>query len=86
MSDGRLVLSDFGLAIEVTSNTTMYGGTPSYMPPETAMGGRADQRSDVWQAGAILHEIFFGGRPEWEHTGDRMSMKWPLPPGASPVD
>jgi serine/threonine-protein kinase len=86
MSDGRLVLSDFGLAIEVTSNTTMYGGTPSYMPPETAMGGRADQRSDVWQVGAILHEIFFGGRPEWEHADDRLTMKWPLAPGASPVE
>jgi serine/threonine-protein kinase len=86
MSDGRLVLSDFGLAIEVTSNTTMYGGTPSYMPPETAMGGRADQRSDVWQVGAILHEIFFGDRPEWEHLDDRVSMKWPLPPDASPVE
>jgi tetratricopeptide (TPR) repeat protein len=86
MSDGRLVLSDFGLAIEVTSNTTMYGGTPSYMPPETAMGGRADQRSDVWQLGAVLHEIFFGLRPEWEHAGDRVTMKWPLAPGASPIE
>jgi tetratricopeptide (TPR) repeat protein len=86
MADGRLVLSDFGLAIEVTSNTTMHGGTPSYMPPETAMGGRADQRSDVWQLGAILHELVFGGRPRWERDGDRTVMAWPLPPGASPVE
>ena len=86
MADGRLVLSDFGLAIEATSNTTMHGGTPSYMPPETAMGGRADQRSDVWAAGAILHEMFFGRRPEWRHAGERVTMIWPLPPGASPVE
>ena len=75
MADGRLVLSDFGLAIEVTSNTTMVGGTPSYMPPETAMGGRADQRSDVWQAGAILHEMFFACRPDWEPKGDRVAAR-----------
>jgi tetratricopeptide (TPR) repeat protein len=86
MADGRLVLSDFGLAIEVASTTTMDGGTPSYLPPETAMGARADQRSDVWQLGAILHEIFFGRRPEWDRTDDGMALRWPLRPDATAVE
>ena len=55
MGDGRLVISDFGLAIELTATTTLHGGTPNYMPPETMLGRRADQRSDVWQLGVILH-------------------------------
>jgi serine/threonine protein kinase len=86
MADGRLVLSDFGLAIEVTANTTVHGGTPNYMPPETAMGGRADQRSDVWQLGVILHELIFGRRPDWEHEKDGPMMKWPLSAEAAPVE
>ena len=47
MPDGRLVLTDFGLAIEMTANTTVHGGTPNYMPPETLLGARGDQRSTV---------------------------------------
>ena len=86
MNDGRLVLSDFGLAIESNDNTTVHGGTPAYMPPEALMGGRSDQRSDVWQLGAILHEILFGRKPEWQNRSDGTSMKWPLPAVASPVE
>src|SRR6185312_1724784 len=40
LADGRLVLSDFGLAIPMTANTTIHGGTPNYMPPETLLGSR----------------------------------------------
>src|SRR5262249_33487642 len=58
MVDGRLVISDFGLAVELAATTTMHGGTPNYMPPETLLGRRNDQRSDVWQLGLILHELF----------------------------
>jgi tetratricopeptide (TPR) repeat protein len=86
MPDGRLVLTDFGLAIEMTANTTVHGGTPNYMPPETLLGARGDQRADVWQLGVILHEILFGGRPVFEHERDRMTMKSPLPAEATSVE
>ncbi|HEX3904645.1 MAG TPA: serine/threonine-protein kinase [Polyangia bacterium] len=82
MSDGHLVLSDFGLAVE-GGDITVQGGTPSYMAPETAMGQRPDQRSDVWQLGSILHELFFGRRPEWTSGSRGLSLKEPARPGAS---
>ena len=86
MDDGRLVISDFGLAIELTATTTLHGGTPNYMPPETLLGRRDDQRSDVWQLGVILHELFFGRRPVFEDVDDKTTMRWPLPPEATPVE
>ena len=90
LTDGRLVLSDFGLAIPMTANTTVHGGTPNYMPPETLLGSRGDQRSDVWQLGVILHEVLFGARPSFHHEGqaakDAAKMRWPLPIEATPVE
>ncbi len=73
MEDGRLVVTDFGLAVAPGQTTFMSGysgavGTPSYMAPEVALGGDATMASDVFAVGVILHEIFFGRRPEWETT------------------
>jgi serine/threonine protein kinase len=84
MGDGHLVLSDFGLAIE-GGDTTVQGGTPRYMAPETAMGQRPDQRSDVWQLGSILHELLFDRRPEWEVTSKGIIFRVPTRPGAPPL-
>jgi tetratricopeptide (TPR) repeat protein len=86
MVDGRLVISDFGLAIELTATTTMHGGTPHYMPPETVLGRRADQRSDVWQLGLILHELFFGRRPVFDEATGKTVAQRPLRAEASPVE
>jgi len=66
MDDGRLVLSDFGLATDLPDNTmvSVFVGTPHYMAPEVREGDPATARSDVWSLGVVLHEIFFGKRPE----------------------
>ena len=85
MADGRLVLTDFGLAIEHDAHTTVHGGTPAYMPPEAARGERSDQRSDVFQLGMIIHEILTGVRPAWTPDGPRLVVAEPAP-GASPVE
>ncbi len=66
MEDGRLVLSDFGLATDLPDSTmvSVFVGTPHYMAPEVREGDPATTRSDVWSLGVVLHEIFFGRRPE----------------------
>jgi serine/threonine-protein kinase len=66
MEDGRLVLSDFGLATDLPDSTmvSVFVGTPHYMAPEVREGDPATTRSDVWSLGVALHEIFFGRRPE----------------------
>jgi hypothetical protein len=66
MADGRLVLSDFGLATSAFENTSgLQGGTVAYMAPELSRGGRASSRSDVWALGVVIHEAVFGQRPSW---------------------
>jgi len=65
----RPVVTDFGLAREVTSarDVTEPGivvGTPAYMSVEQATGERAlDGRSDVASLGAVFYELLTGQQP-----------------------
>jgi serine/threonine protein kinase len=80
MDDGRLVVSDFGLATNpaLSPAVTRMVGTPSYMAPEMSMGDPADLRSDVWAIGIVMHEILFRRRPEWDVTAGERSFRPPV--------
>lgn len=66
LADGRLVMSDFGLATNPSdgSMVSVMVGTPAYMAPEVVVGEQASFQSDVWSLGVVLHELFFNSRPE----------------------
>ncbi len=85
MEDGRLVISDFGLATDAANapGVTVLIGTPHYMAPEVLTGEPATSRSDVWALGVVLHEIFFGRRPERRSVSFDGSGKGPLRPSSS---
>jgi serine/threonine protein kinase/N-acetylneuraminic acid mutarotase len=64
--DGRVVLSDFGIAKlldSVTSVTASVIGTPEYMSPEQVMSANVDGRSDIYALGAMVYRIFAGRPP-----------------------
>ncbi|HVR61740.1 MAG TPA: serine/threonine-protein kinase, partial [Polyangia bacterium] len=84
MEDGRVVLTDFGLATSPGQSkaVTVLVGTPSYMAPEIVMGDPASSSSDVWALGVTMHEILFGKRPEWDLVGGERRFRSPLGKGA----
>ncbi|WP_306205812.1 serine/threonine-protein kinase, partial [Actinoplanes sp. RD1] len=68
--DGRVVLTDFGIAsIEgdsvITTSHEPVLGSPSYMSPERAKDGKALEASDLWSLGATLYAAV-EGRPPYQ--------------------
>jgi serine/threonine protein kinase len=65
--DGRVVLTDFGLAvIDAGPGMTVSGqitGSPAFMAPERARGERATPASDLWSLGATLYAAVEGRDP-----------------------
>ncbi len=65
--DGRVVLTDFGIA-RITFEPTLTAagqifGTPSYMSPEQVRGKGVDARSDLFSLGIMLYEMVAGRKP-----------------------
>jgi hypothetical protein len=66
-SDGRVVLSDFGVALRATDvSVTAAGtviGTPSFMSPEQCAGHRARPQSDQYSLGILAFQMLAGALP-----------------------
>lgn len=67
LSNGRAVLTDFGIAVsEGDSSLTTTGmlvGSPAYMAPERALGNAATPASDLWSLGAAMYAAVQGVPP-----------------------
>ncbi|WP_326828426.1 serine/threonine protein kinase [Streptosporangium sp. NBC_01810] len=75
--DGRVVLTDFGIAsmTQETGITRTGGmvGTPAFLPPERLHGLSATPESDLWSLGATLYAAA-EGRPPFERATAAATM------------
>ncbi len=92
-SDGRAVVTDFGIA-KILGGTQMTQtgvgiGTPEYMSPEQGQGGQIDARSDIYSLGVMAYELLTGQLPYMADTPFAVVLKHvrdplPLPSKVSP--
>jgi hypothetical protein len=70
---GRAKLTDFGIARAQgdpsLTQTGVMTGSPAYLAPEVASGGRGDAASDVWSLGATAFHVL-SGRPPYDSAGN----------------
>ena len=89
-ADGRVLLSDFGLAKIWDANTASAAprrhpdaGTPEYMAPEQVYG-KSDTRSDLYALGIVLYLLLTGRLPFTGPSGEAIMSaqvgQMPVPP------
>ncbi len=64
-SDGRVKVTDFGIAKAASSQTISSNtmGSVHYISPEQARGGYCDERSDIYSLGITMYEMLTGRVP-----------------------
>jgi eukaryotic-like serine/threonine-protein kinase len=87
--EGRVVILDFGLITELFPERLGHaeqvsGGTPAYVSPEEASGGRPSEAGDWYSVGATLYEALTGHLPFRGAPLDVMRRKREIdPPSAA---
>ncbi len=77
--DGRIKVTDFGIARAVTSATVTVTsnalGSVHYLSPEQARGGYIDEKSDIYSLGIVMFEMLVGRTPYDADTPVAVAIK-----------
>lgn len=75
--EGKVKVTDFGIAKATTSQTTTSNamGSVHYASPEQARGGYVDHRSDIYSLGIVLYEMVTGRVPFDGETAVTVAVK-----------
>ena len=86
--EGKVKVTDFGIAKAATSNTVTSNvmGSVHYTSPEQARGGYSDEKSDVYSLGVTLFEMLTGRVPFDGETTVAIAIKHIQEPIPSPRD
>ncbi len=86
--EGKVKVTDFGIAKAATSNTVTSNvmGSVHYTSPEQARGGYSDEKSDVYSLGITLFEMLTGRVPFDGDTTVAIAIKHIQEPMPSPRD
>jgi phosphate/phosphite/phosphonate ABC transporter binding protein len=83
--DGRVKLSDFGVAMLATeAKRDALVGKPAYLPPECFGGAAASQAWDVYALGVVLWEALAGRKLFWDESFHGLKAK--IVAGPPPLD
>ena len=75
--EGKVKVTDFGIAKATTSQTTTSSamGSVHYASPEQARGGYVDHRSDIYSLGIVMYEMVIGRVPFDGETAVTVAVK-----------
>ena len=92
-TDGRVLLTDFGIAIDPAENTErltrtgIFMGTPEYISPEQAQAQPLTGRSDLYSLGIVTYEMLAGQVPFAGGTAQQiMAHVYQAPPPLTSLD
>ncbi|MBV9786575.1 MAG: serine/threonine protein kinase, partial [Chloroflexi bacterium] len=92
-TDGRVLLTDFGIAIDPSeggerlTRTGIFMGTPEYISPEQAQAQPLGGRSDLYSLGIVAYEMLAGQVPFSGGTAQQiMAHVYQAPPPLSGLD
>ncbi|MCR5279155.1 MAG: Stk1 family PASTA domain-containing Ser/Thr kinase, partial [Lachnospiraceae bacterium] len=87
-NDGKVKVTDFGIAKAATSNTITSNvmGSVHYTSPEQARGGYSDEKSDIYSLGITMFEMLTGRVPFNGDTTVAIAIKQIQEPMPSPKE